>query len=141
MPGTPYETQPAGVRGAIQPAGMFASWVRGILPGAAAAGIYLGWRLHAPIINAWSAPGTAPLITLFPQLSLGVDRITAHAPPGVAGGSPGQRPRRQRSPRSVRHHISLATASGTSLLGIGSAYWSIAFGIAACRVLHGRPHD
>jgi benzoate membrane transport protein len=31
----------------------------------------------------------------------------------------------------------LATASGMSLFGIGSAFWGIAIGILACRVLHG----
>jgi benzoate membrane transport protein len=86
---------------------MFASWVWGISMGAAAAGIFLSWRLRTPVITAWSAPGTALLITLFPQLSLAeavgayltaaaillaiglsgcVDKIMAYVPRGVASG-------------------------------------------------------
>jgi benzoate membrane transport protein len=49
---------------------MFASWVWGISIGAAISGTILSWVLRAPIITAWSAPGTALLITLFPGLSL-----------------------------------------------------------------------
>ena len=86
---------------------MFASWVWAISIGAAVAGIFLSWRLRAPIITAWSAPGTALLITLFPQLSIqeavgaylsaavillliglsgSLERIMAHIPKGVACG-------------------------------------------------------
>ena len=86
---------------------MFASWVWGISIGAAAAGIFLSWRLKVPVITAWSAPGTALLITLFPDLSLNeavgayltaavvllaiglsgwVERVAAWVPPGVASG-------------------------------------------------------
>jgi benzoate membrane transport protein len=86
---------------------MFASWVWGISIGAAVAGIFLSWRLRAPIITAWSAPGTALLITLFPQLSLneavgayltaaailvaiglsgGVAKVMAYVPKGIASG-------------------------------------------------------
>jgi benzoate membrane transport protein len=85
----------------------FASWVWGISIGAAVAGIVLSWRLRTPIITAWSAPGTALLITLFPQLSLNeavgayltaalillliglsgsLERVMAHMPKGVASG-------------------------------------------------------
>jgi benzoate membrane transport protein len=85
----------------------FASWVWGISIGAAVSGIVLSWVLRAPIITAWSAPGTALLITLFPGLSLheaigayltaaaillliglsgSFDRIMAHVPKGVASG-------------------------------------------------------
>ncbi|WP_020656041.1 benzoate/H(+) symporter BenE family transporter [Massilia niastensis] len=49
---------------------MFASWVWGISIGAAISGIVLSWYLRTPVITAWSAPGTALLITLFPGLSL-----------------------------------------------------------------------
>jgi benzoate membrane transport protein len=49
---------------------MFASWVWGISLGAAVAGILLSWTLRAPVITAWSAPGTALLIPLFPALSI-----------------------------------------------------------------------
>ncbi|MDB5746454.1 MAG: benzoate transporter [Massilia sp.] len=85
----------------------FASWVWGISIGAAVSGILLSWVLRAPVITAWSAPGTALLITLFPELSLGeavgayltaasillviglsgsFDRIMAYVPKGVASG-------------------------------------------------------
>ena len=85
----------------------FASWVWGISIGAAVSGIALSWVLRAPVITAWSAPGTALLITLFPGLSLGeavgayltaagillliglsgsFDRLMAHVPKGVASG-------------------------------------------------------
>ncbi len=55
----------------------FASWVWGISIGAAAAGIFLSWTLRIPVITAWSAPGTALLITLFPAMSIG-DAIGAY---------------------------------------------------------------
>ncbi|MYM22127.1 benzoate/H(+) symporter BenE family transporter [Duganella sp. FT135W] len=86
---------------------MFASWVWGITLGAALAGIILSWTLKAPVITAWSAPGTALLIPLFPALSIheavgayltaallllaiglsgGFERLMAHVPKGVASG-------------------------------------------------------
>jgi benzoate membrane transport protein len=86
---------------------MFASWVWAISIGAAVSGVLLSWRLKAPVITAWSAPGTALLITLFPALSLpeavgayltaaaiilaiGVtgyfDALIARIPKGVASG-------------------------------------------------------
>lgn len=85
----------------------FASWVWGISIGAAISGIILSWLLRAPIITAWSAPGTALLITLFPGLSLNeaigayltaaaillviglsgsFDRLMANVPKGIASG-------------------------------------------------------
>lgn len=85
----------------------FASWVWGISIGAAVSGIALSWVLRIPVITAWSAPGTALLITLFPGLSLNeavgayltaaaillviglsgsFDRLMAHVPRGVASG-------------------------------------------------------
>ena len=88
-------------------AATFASWVWGISIGAGVAGIWLSLRFRVPVITAWSAPGTALLITLFPALSvqeaigayltaaaillvLGItrsfDRIMAHVPQGVAAG-------------------------------------------------------
>jgi benzoate membrane transport protein len=86
---------------------MFASWVWSISIGAAAAGIFLSWRLRTPVITAWSAPGTALLITLFPALSLNeavgayltaavillliglsgtLERVMALVPKGIASG-------------------------------------------------------
>jgi benzoate membrane transport protein len=85
----------------------FASWVWGISLGAAVAGIFLSWTLKAPIITAWSAPGTALLIPLFPALSIheavgayltaallllaiglsgGFNRLMSYVPKGVASG-------------------------------------------------------
>ena len=85
----------------------FASWVWGISIGAALSGIALSWLLRAPIITAWSAPGTALLITLFPALSLNeavgayitaaaillliglsgsFERLMAAVPKGIASG-------------------------------------------------------
>ncbi|MGJ7918532.1 benzoate/H(+) symporter BenE family transporter [Massilia sp. LXY-6] len=92
---------------AHMPGEMFASWVWGISIGAGVAGIFLSWHLRTPVITAWSAPGTALLITLFPQLSLGeavgaylsaalillliglsgsLERVMAHVPRGIASG-------------------------------------------------------
>lgn len=86
---------------------MFASWVWGISLGAAVAGIFLSWTLKAPVITAWSAPGAALLIPLFPALSIheavgayitaallllmiglsgGFDRLLRLVPQGVASG-------------------------------------------------------
>ncbi len=49
---------------------MMISWIWGISIGAAVAGIYLSIRYKTPVITAWSAPGTALLVTLFPHVSL-----------------------------------------------------------------------
>lgn len=49
---------------------MMISWIWGISIGAAITGIYLSIRYKTPVITAWSAPGTALLITLFPNISL-----------------------------------------------------------------------
>ncbi|RZG44845.1 benzoate/H(+) symporter BenE [Acinetobacter wuhouensis] len=46
------------------------SWIWGISIGAAIAGIYLSIKFKVPVITAWSAPGTALLVTLFPHVSL-----------------------------------------------------------------------
>ncbi|MDR5866686.1 benzoate/H(+) symporter BenE family transporter [Halomonas koreensis] len=84
---------------------MLTSWVWAISLGAAVSGIGLSLWLRVPVITAWSAPGTALLVTLFPELSLneavgaylvaaavilviGVtgsfDRIIRAIPPGIA---------------------------------------------------------
>jgi benzoate membrane transport protein len=86
---------------------MIASWIWGISIGAAVSGIFLSWTLRVPVITAWSAPGTALLVTLFPTITLnqavgayitaaviifliGVsgsfDRIMRRIPPGIAAG-------------------------------------------------------
>ena len=49
---------------------MIASWIWGISIGAAVSGIFLSWALRVPVITAWSAPGTALLMTLFPAITL-----------------------------------------------------------------------
>ncbi len=86
---------------------MIASWIWGISIGAGLSGILLSWALRVPVITAWSAPGTALLVTLFPAITLnqavgayitaaviifviGVsgtfDRITRRIPAGIAAG-------------------------------------------------------
>lgn len=49
---------------------MMTSWVWAISMGAAVSGIILSIWLKAPVVTAWSAPGTALLVSLFPELSL-----------------------------------------------------------------------
>ncbi len=49
---------------------MMTSWVWAISVGAGVSGIILSVWLKAPVVTAWSAPGTALLVTLFPDLSL-----------------------------------------------------------------------
>lgn len=49
---------------------ILSSWVWAISVGAALSGIYLSWRYKTPVVTAWSAPGTALLILLFPGLTL-----------------------------------------------------------------------
>ena len=43
---------------------MMISWIWGISIGAAVAGIFLSIKFKVPVITAWSAPGTALLVTL-----------------------------------------------------------------------------
>lgn len=49
---------------------MMTSWIWGISVGAAIPGIYLSIKYKAPVVTAWSAPGTVLLVTLFPQMSV-----------------------------------------------------------------------
>ncbi|MGK5077558.1 benzoate/H(+) symporter BenE family transporter [Janthinobacterium sp. HLX7-2] len=49
---------------------MIASWVWAISIGAGLSGIALSWWFKVPVVTAWSAPGTALLVTLFPEMSL-----------------------------------------------------------------------
>jgi benzoate membrane transport protein len=50
---------------------MMSSWVWAISIGAGLSGILLSWWLKVPVVTAWSAPGTALLVTLFPAITLG----------------------------------------------------------------------
>lgn len=49
---------------------MLSSWIWAISIGAGISGIVLSLWLRAPIITAWSAPGTALLLNLFPAISM-----------------------------------------------------------------------
>lgn len=49
---------------------MMASWIWGISIGTVIPGIYLSIKYKTPIVAGWSAPGTALLVTLFPQMSI-----------------------------------------------------------------------
>ena len=86
---------------------VLASWVWGVSIGGGLSGLYLSWKYKMPIITAWSAPGAALLVTLFPHMSvneaissyltaaaiiflIGVtgtfDRLIKHIPKGLAAG-------------------------------------------------------
>jgi benzoate membrane transport protein len=49
---------------------MMASWIWAISIGAAIPGILLSIKYKVPVITAWSAPGTALLVSVLPQMSL-----------------------------------------------------------------------
>jgi len=49
---------------------MMASWIWGVSIGAAVSGIFLSIKYKTPIITAWSAPGTALLVIVFPEMSI-----------------------------------------------------------------------
>jgi len=49
---------------------MLSSWIWAISLGAGLSGLLLSVWLKQPIITAWSAPGTALLLSLFPQISM-----------------------------------------------------------------------
>ncbi|HLS16433.1 MAG TPA: benzoate/H(+) symporter BenE family transporter [Paenalcaligenes sp.] len=51
-------------------ADMLSSWIWAISVGSGLSGIILSVWLREPIITAWSAPGTALLINLFPEISM-----------------------------------------------------------------------
>ena len=53
----------------VSPA-MMISWIWGISIAAAISSIYLSVKFKVPVVMAWSAPGTALLVTLFPEISL-----------------------------------------------------------------------
>lgn len=59
-----------------------ASWVWSISMGAAVSGLTLSWWLKQPIITAWSAPGTALLVPLFPGMPVS-DAIGAYIVAGA----------------------------------------------------------
>lgn len=46
------------------------SWIWAISIGAGVSGVLLSWWLKQPIITAWSAPGTALLLSLFPSITM-----------------------------------------------------------------------
>ncbi len=52
------------------PAPQLVSWIWGISMGAGVSGLLLSWWFRMPIITAWSAPGTALLLSLFPAISM-----------------------------------------------------------------------
>ncbi|MCX5463023.1 benzoate/H(+) symporter BenE family transporter [Alcaligenes parafaecalis] len=83
------------------------SWIWAISIGSGLSGLLLSAYLKLPIITAWSAPGTALLLTLFPQISMpevvgaylsaaliivvigltgGFEKILSFIPKGIAGG-------------------------------------------------------
>jgi benzoate membrane transport protein len=89
------------------PNDVITSWVWGISMGAGVSGVLLSWKLKVPVVTAWSAPGTALLVTLFPAISLNevigayitaagilffigisgtFDRIMHYIPKGIACG-------------------------------------------------------
>nr|WP_300309545.1 benzoate/H(+) symporter BenE family transporter [Halomonas sp.] len=49
---------------------MLTSWVWAVSIGSGISGILLSLWLKVPVVTAWSAPGTALLITLFPEITL-----------------------------------------------------------------------
>jgi benzoate membrane transport protein len=86
---------------------LIASWVWAISIGAGISGIVLSWWLKVPVVTAWSAPGTALLVTLFPAMPLSqviaayltsavvlfligisgyFDKLIRHIPKGIAAG-------------------------------------------------------
>jgi benzoate membrane transport protein len=52
------------------PTPQLVSWVWAISMGAGVSGLLLSWWFRLPIITAWSAPGTALLLSLFPGISM-----------------------------------------------------------------------
>ncbi|ONN51637.1 benzoate transporter [Acinetobacter genomosp. 33YU] len=62
---------------------MMVSWIWGISIGAAVSGIYLSIKYKTPVITAWSAPGTALLVTLFPNVSLN-EAVAAYITSAIA---------------------------------------------------------
>ena len=86
---------------------VLSSWVWAVSFGGGVSCIYLSWKYKSPVITAWSAPGAALLITLFPHISvneaisaymtaaailflIGIsgtfDILIKHIPKGIAAG-------------------------------------------------------
>jgi benzoate membrane transport protein len=86
---------------------VLSSWVWAVSMGGGLSGLYLSWKYKMPIITAWSAPGAALLITLFPHMTvneaissyitaaliillIGItgtfDKLIKHIPKGIAAG-------------------------------------------------------
>ncbi len=61
---------------------MLASWIWAISIGSALSTLVLSIRYKAPVLLAWSIPGSALLITLFPELSLS-EMVGAYVVAGV----------------------------------------------------------
>ena len=61
---------------------MLSSWIWAISIGAAVTSIFLSSYMKMPIVTAWSAPGTALLVTLFPEVSLN-EAVAAYITAGV----------------------------------------------------------
>ena len=53
------------------PAEVLSSWIWAISIGSGVLGIVLSLRYRTPVVIAWSAPGSALLVSLLPQVSLG----------------------------------------------------------------------
>lgn len=83
------------------------SWIWAISIGAGVSGLLLSWCLKLPIITAWSAPGTALLLSLLPDISMpevvgayvtsavivmvigfsgAFEKVVKHIPSGIAAG-------------------------------------------------------
>lgn len=86
---------------------MMISWIWAVSIGSAIGSIFLSLRYRVPILLAWSIPGTALLVSLFPSISLNeavgayvmagimslmvglsgyFDKILSYIPQGIAGG-------------------------------------------------------
>ncbi len=86
---------------------ILSSWVWAVSIGGGISSLFLSWKYKMPIIAAWSAPGAALLVTLFPDMSvneavasyitaagiiflIGIsntfDKLIKHIPKGIAAG-------------------------------------------------------
>lgn len=99
---------------------MMASWIWAISIGAALGSIVLSWWLKVPAVIAWSAPGTALLVPLFPGLSLG-EAVGAYITVGVAVLLIGLSGAFDRIVRAIPRGIASAMMAGILLqFGVGA---------------------